>query len=211
MYLVRVFHVDWFRFLFLVSYQFSSPVGWLNTRPMQPTGCPESSRINTPGEQTSVLSGMASRTIAETMKTAPPTISGKPSTAPVVWTITGNPSTLPVFCVLTDTRATSPLGAMVVSVLDAAPSEPRTRIACGVRLTNFNLVFFCMGETIHAKGLRERKIVKKLSERKACSEIAVPMRAYYPVDTGVVDAPRVGVVVGVIGYLLGGQSVSVFV
>ena len=37
------------------------------------------------------------------------------------------------------------------------------------------------------------------------------MRAYYPVDTGVVGAPGIGVVVGVIGCPLGGQSVSVFV
>ena len=37
------------------------------------------------------------------------------------------------------------------------------------------------------------------------------MRADYPVNSGVIDAPGVGMVVGVIGYLLGGQSVSVFV
>jgi hypothetical protein len=37
------------------------------------------------------------------------------------------------------------------------------------------------------------------------------MRADYPVDTGVIDAPSVGMVVGVIGCPLGSQGMCVFV
>ena len=37
------------------------------------------------------------------------------------------------------------------------------------------------------------------------------MRADYPVNSGIIDAPRVGMVVGVIGCPFGSQSVRVFV
>lgn len=37
------------------------------------------------------------------------------------------------------------------------------------------------------------------------------MRADYPVNTGVVDAPCIGMVVSVVGCLLGGQGMCVFV